>query len=107
MIEPQSFSATGPGQFIGDNSLLSSFSLEVDAPAGSGATWTVNLEGSLTGNATESWTPILTHTNTNPGNGLIESTGAGFFPCRFRRINVIALSLGTATSILVKIEGNP
>jgi len=104
MIDIERLTTTGPGTYSGDSSLLSSFSLEVEQVGGTGATWTVNMEGSLDGN---NWTPILTHTNTNPGNGLIESTGAGFFPCRFRRINVISLSLGTAAAINVKMEGNP
>lgn len=103
MIFEDKRSQTGPGFYNGDGSLLSTFSLQVEQVGGTGATWTVTLDGSLD---QVNWTPILTHTNTNPGNGLIESTGAGQFPCRFRRINVVSLSLGTATDIHIKTEGS-
>jgi hypothetical protein len=90
---------------IDDNQLLSKFSLEVDQNGGTGASWVVNLEGSS--DRAGPYTPILTHTNVSPGDSQAEYTGAGQFPCRHRRINVISLSLGTNINLVVKYEGMP
>jgi hypothetical protein len=83
---------------------LSRFSLEVDQTNGSGASWVINLEGSMDG---AKWTPILTHSNLSPGDTQIESLGAGSFPCLWRRVNVISISLGSNTNLAVKYEGMP
>lgn len=82
--------------------LLSKFSLEVSQNGGTGASWIINLEGSLDG---INWTPILTHTNTDPGDAQIITTGAGGFPCLWRRLTVVSLSLGTNPNLTLKYEG--
>lgn len=99
----QRIDKTGQGWYSGDSALLTSYSMEVEQVGGSGATWIVNLEGSLDGN---NYTPILTHTERSPGDKQIVSIGAGAFPCRFRRVNCVALSLGSAQYLNVRIEGS-
>jgi hypothetical protein len=96
------FTTTGTGQVVSSVLGFSRYSLQVQV-VGAGAvptTWTVNLEGSLDG---VNYTTII-YSGDVIGQGVIW-IGDMVAPSLYIRSNCIALSLGSATSILVTILG--
>lgn len=100
MIE-ETFTSLTTGQAIkvGLHTVFKSFALEVEQVGGSGASWTVLLEGSLDG---VNYTTILTHADEDPGSGQIIFSGAAKYPALWHRVRVLELSLGSATGIKVR-----
>jgi len=98
----QSYTATGTGTTLDVSTTpVQSFSIEVEGIAVAATSWTVVLEGSLDN---ENYTTLLTH-NTATGNKEILYSGATLYPSRYFRSRCSALTLGSATSIDVKILG--
>ena len=77
------------------------WTLQVTGVPGTATTWTIALEGSVDGVA---YSEILKHT-TLTGNGVPLFSGTTLFLANYYRINVIALSLGVATSVSVTVVG--
>jgi hypothetical protein len=106
--QEDSFTGSGQvGETIGHQDFAEgSFSMDVvpvdangDPVSGSGATWTVVLDGAMINVSTEfNAIPGMTHTDTDPD---ICSTGGLNYLVFFRRARVVALSLGTAAAIKV------
>jgi hypothetical protein len=68
------------------------YALQVKGNGGTLTSWTALLEGSLD---RTNWTTLITH-NASDGSTSFDTTGK---PLLFVRVNLSALSLGTATSI--------
>lgn len=79
---------------------FATYGIAVKGVGGTLTSWTVTLDGSLDG---ANWTTLITH-NATDGSTSWETTGK---PCLFIRVNVSALSLGTATSITVVVVAVP
>jgi len=77
------------------------FSVEVVGTGGVATSWDVRLECSLD-NA--NFTQVLQHTQAT-GNGVTVSSGSTNFPCTFFRSRTAALTLGSATNIIVYVVG--
>lgn len=77
------------------------FSLQVNK-TGAVTSWDVVLEGSLNGST---WTTILEHTNTTPGDGKMMSTGALLTPVLYFRTRPVSLVLGGGTNIITSSMG--
>ena len=76
-----------------------SFSLQVVAVGGSVTSWTVAVQASLDG---VTYTTVLSHTQAD-GDAVTKFTGSSFYPARYFRANVTALTLNTATKITVNV----
>jgi hypothetical protein len=76
-----------------------SFSIQVVAVGGTVTAWTVAVQASLDG---VTYTTILSHTQAD-GDAVTKFTGASFYPARYFRANVTALTLNTATMITVNV----
>lgn len=79
---------------------FATYAISVKGVAAAATSWTAVLEGSLDG---LNWTAVLTH-NATDGSTAWETTGK---PCLFVRLNVTALSLGSATSVGVIVVAVP
>lgn len=100
--ETELFTAPGNGTVV--NVLATPrkvFSLQVNK-TGAVTSWDVVLEGSLNAST---WTTILEHTNTTPGDGKLVSTGALLTPVLYYRTRAVALTLGGGTNILTTMMG--
>lgn len=72
-------------------------SLQVKGTGAAATAWTVALEGSNNGN---NWTTILSHSTTDT-DGAVKFAGDNIpRPVTWLRLNVTALTLGTATNIV-------
>lgn len=110
--QSDTFTAIGQtGEVIGSESFPEgNFSMDVvpvDANGvevlASGATWTVVMDGSLSNEASQfNAIPGMTHMESDED---ICSTGANPYLVFFRRVRVVALSLGTAAAIRVYSTG--
>ena len=80
---------------------LKSYSLQCTSSGGVATDWDVDLEVSLDGT---NWTAPMTHSETS-GDGTIIFTGNILYPSRYYRVNVTALTLGTATGLTVCVLG--
>lgn len=99
-----SFTGVASGSTLAATSApVKSFSIAVKGTGTSATTWNIVLEGSLDG---VNFTSILTHTNTT-GDGVTLSSGTAKSPCLYFRSRVTALSLGSATNVVVTILGVP
>lgn len=78
---------------------MRTFGVQVSIPSGAITSWTVALEGSIDG---VNWTALATH-NANIGS----TQWASDKPVSFLRVNVSALTLGTAPSIVVGLVAVP
>lgn len=97
------FTATGAGTgFNVVNQGVGTFAMQVKGTGAVPTSWTVAAQVSLNGT---NWVTIMTHTNTEQADGDIVWTGANHYPSLYFRINVTALSLGSATNIVVTILG--
>lgn len=90
--------ATGAGASTAVRPDQSKFaSIQVKGTGGAATGWTVVLQGSLDGT---NWTNIRTH-GTADGDGVVLFAGDNIpRPVAFVRLNVTALTLGTATNIV-------
>lgn len=98
------FTGTGNGTTVDVSAQgMSKFSMQVKM-TGTVTSWTAILEGSLDGT---NFSPLLTHTNADPGDGLMMSSGPAAFPCLHFRTRCSALTLGAGTNIIVTIIAKP
>lgn len=94
------FTATGAGTTVDASAApLSKFAIQVKGTGAAPTSWTAVLECSLN-NA--QFTTVLTH-SANDGSTVFSQ--ANLFPCLYFRTNVTALSLGSATNIIVTVLG--
>lgn len=101
-IRSDVYTTSGTGVIVNVSTTpLKTYSLEVKGTGASATSWTVVIEGSLNG---FDFTPIMTHTD-SIGDGIIIFSGASLFPSLYIRSNCNALSLGSATNIVVTILG--
>lgn len=99
------FITTGNGATINVSSQgMSKFGLQIKGTGAAASSYTVVLEGSLDGT---NFSTILTHTNTSPGDGLVQHSGAVAMPVLYFRARCSALVLGSATNIVATIVGAP
>lgn len=99
------FTTTGNGALVDVSAQsMSRFGIQVKGTGATPTSWTVVLEGSLNGT---DFSTLLTHTNITPGHGLILHSGAMVLPVLYFRARCSALSLGSATNIVVTIVGIP
>lgn len=84
------FTGTGATPWVRNNG--QAFSIVAKQTDGTGAVWIVVLE--LSHDKVQA-DPILTHTETTPGNGVPFYTGASNFKAPWRRARVASLSGGT------------
>lgn len=82
------------------SSPFATYAVQVKGVAVAASAWTVLLEGSIDG---ANWTTIATH-NATDGSIVWETTGK---PTFFVRVNVSALTLGSAASINVTVLAVP
>lgn len=98
------YTGTGNGTTVDVSTApLSTFAISVKGTGAAATVWTAVLEGSLDGT---NFTTILTHTNVT-GDGLSLFIGTAFAPARYFRSRVSALTLGSATNIVIAILGVP
>lgn len=96
------FTGTGNGTTVNTSDIpVSRFGLQVKGTGAVPTSWQVVLEGSL--NSTD-FSTILTHQNGINTDGAVVSTGTSA-PFRYFRSRVVALTLGSATNIVVHIIG--
>lgn len=79
---------------------FATYAIQVKGVGAAATSWTAALEGSLD---STNWTTLITH-NATDGSTSWETTGK---PCLSVRLNVSALSLGSATSIAVTVVAVP
>lgn len=77
----------------------SRFAIQVKGVGASATSWDVRLEGSLDG---ISYTPLLQHTD-NSTDGSIIASGPNVLMALYLRVNVAAVSLGSATGLKVVV----
>jgi len=104
-ISPQrdTYTDVGTGTAIEVGGAVQNFSLQVAGDKVAATSWSVNLEGSLDG---VNFEPLLTHTETH-GDGRVIFNGNQVYPVMFIRSKVTALTLGSATRLMVYILGMP
>ena len=96
------FTATGNGATVDKSAApVKKFGLQVKGTGAAPTSWDVKLEGSLDGT---NFSEVLDHA-TGIGDGAIMWSGVLDSPCLYFRSRVAALSLGTATDIVVTILG--
>jgi hypothetical protein len=98
------FTGTGNGTAVDSSAGAKQwFGIQVKGTGAAATSWTANLQASLDGT---NYSTILTHANTTDTDGSIAwiSTPA---PALYFRSNVSAVSLGSATNIVVTIVGMP
>lgn len=98
------FTGTGNGAAVDVSSAGRKwYGVQVKGTGAAATSWTVNLQASLDGT---NYATILTHTNTVDSDGAIAwiSTPA---PALYFKSNVSAVTLGSATNIVVTIVGMP
>lgn len=78
-----------------------SFAIQVKGTGAAPTSWDVRLEGSLDNT---NFTAVLTHTNTT-GDGVVLYSGAALSPNMYYRSRVAAVTLGSASNIVVTILG--
>lgn len=99
------FTTTGSGATVDVSAQgMSKFGIQVKGTSVAPTSWTVVLEGSLDGT---NFSTLLTHTNTSLGDGAVLHSGATVLPVLYFRSRCTALSLGSATNIVVTIVGVP
>lgn len=81
---------------------LKTWSIAIKGTGAVPTSWTVNLEGSLDGT---NFTTYLQHTNTTESDGSTLVSGTALMPALYYRVNTTALSLGSATNIVVRVLG--
>lgn len=89
---------TGATQDVGAGNLVKTYSIVVKGTVVAPTLSTVNLEVSLDGT---NWTVLLTVLQTL--DGIMTATGDVLVPARFFRSNTTALTLGSATNIVVTV----
>lgn len=96
------FTVTGNGVTVNVSTApVKYFSIQVTGTGAGATSWTVVLEASLDG---VNFTTIMTHSNTTDSNGSTAWTPQPV-PASYFRSRVSALSLGSATNIVVQIVG--
>lgn len=96
------FTTTGSGVTINKSAApVSKFGLQVKGTGAAATLWSVNLEGSLDG---VNFSTVLSHV-TATGDGSVMWIGSLEAPLLYFRSNVTALTLGSATNIVVTILG--
>lgn len=99
------YSTTGTGATLDVSSQgMSKFGVQVKGTGAAPTSFTVVLEGSLDGT---NFSTLLTHTNASPGDGLVLHSGAVALPVLYFRSRCTALTLGSASNIVVTIVGIP
>lgn len=84
------------------NSVIAkSYAIQVKGTGASPVAWDVRLEGSLN---RINFSQILQH-QTTAGDGAVLWSGSVFSPSLYFRINVVALTLGSASNIVVVVIG--
>lgn len=102
-IFTKDFTATGIDASIGfANPPYKNFLLHVKGQGAAATSWTVTVEGSFD---KASWFSILQHVTGDGDNGTT-SGGIGGGPIPYIRINVSALTLGSATSLRVSMSAD-
>lgn len=97
------FTATGNGQTVDvHTSPLTRYAIQVKGTGAAATSWDIVLEGSLDG---VNFSTILEHV-TSIGDGQVLWSGELDSPALYFRSRVIALSLGTATNVVVTILGD-
>lgn len=95
------FTGTGNGGTVdATDSPVSSFALQVTGTGAAPTSWTVILEGTLDGTT---FTEIMRHDNVQDSNGVTKFSGALRYPCNQFRTRCSALTLGSATDIVVQL----
>lgn len=98
--QQDTYAATGTGTVVNcSNQPVKDFSIEVKGTGAAATSWTVALEGSNDG---MNWTTIVSHSNTD-GDGVTKALAN--FPVLYFRSHCTALSLGSATNIVVTTLG--
>jgi hypothetical protein len=93
------FSAVRVGRAVTVSSWLpSKHSLQVKGAGAAPSAWTVLLQGSHDG---VNWTTLLTHNSTD--GSIVYPSDAIERPVRYLRVNVTALTLGSATAVNVYV----
>jgi hypothetical protein len=99
-VQSANYTSTGYGAVVDCSSVgASRCSIQVKGTGASATSWDVRLEGSLDG---VSYTPLLQHSD-NSADGSIVASGPNVYLVRYLRVNVSALSLGSATDIKVVV----
>lgn len=99
VTQADTFTATGVGTTI-DRGVMppAHFAIQVKGTGAAPTSWSVNLEGSLDGT---NWTTLITHSATDGSTQW--SAAATPRPVTHFRSNCTALTLGTATNIVVRV----
>ena len=98
------FNGTGSGTVVDVSAQgFTKFNLQVKA-TGPVTSWTVKLTGSLDGT---NFSPLITHTNVAPGDGLTIGLAANAAPYLYFRAECTALVLDGGTNVVATIVGKP
>jgi hypothetical protein len=96
------FTTTGFGTTVNVSSHPEqTFSIQVSGTSAAASAWDIRLESSLDN---VHFTQVLDHTNTT-GDGVVLSSGSILTPSLYFRSNVVSLTLGSATNVVVTIVG--
>lgn len=80
------------------------FAIQVKGTGAAATSWTVHLETSLNGT---NFTSLISHNNSSDSDGNMKWAPVGNYPALYFRSNCTALTLGSATNIVVTIVGMP
>lgn len=103
LILSEGFTATGARTSVKNDTGAKFFAVQVKGRAAGATAWTLALEGSVDGT---NWTSILSH-GTADLDGTVKNSGATPWPVLYVRLNLSALTIGSAAVLDVKVNGLP